>query len=191
MNEANFLNNCFLAFANLSFPYLVPRLKVKFTLKHFDGKVYGIRETAAFDGEDLKSILNNIITAEFIKRTGKKVTKLTKEVSHKDYPFIVGDIDRVILDENAILMCRTTSNLINKHWNGDEVLKESLLQAQHNLLVTEAKKCYLAVLVGGNDLRIKEIFRDEKLIASLIKEELWFFKNHMKKCPSKKLSNKA
>lgn len=187
MIEVNLLDNFFSSLNSVSFPYLITCSKVNFPIRLLGKNVYGIKETHAFDGGDLKNILNNIVTAEFIKRTGKKVTKLTKEISHKDYPFIVGDIDRVILDENAILMCRTTSQLTIKYWNGDKIPNDSLLQAQHYLGVTEAKKCYLAVLVGGKDLMVKEIFRDEMLIASIIKEELYFFKKHVKKCTSKKL----
>lgn len=123
----------------------------------------------------------DLVAREFTVRTGKKVRRDNKHLVHKDYPFMVANLDRRVVGEDAILECKTANTFLSKEWEGEEIPASYLLQCQHYLAVTEAKKCYIAVLIGGQKLVIKEIERDEELINMIIEAEKDFWINHVEK----------
>jgi putative phage-type endonuclease len=126
---------------------------------------------AAYFGINLKEL----VSKEFMKRTGKKVRRYSKQLAHKQYPFITANIERMVLGENSLLLCKTVSVFSAKEWDGEEVPPSYILQCQHYMAVSNADKCYLAVLIGGQRLLIKEIRRDEELIEMLIAAEKEFW----------------
>jgi putative phage-type endonuclease len=125
--------------------------------------------------------LEDLIAKEFTNRTGKKVRRENRMLVSKNHGFMVANIDRRVVGENAILECNTTSVYSKTQWEQEEVPPTQLLQYQHYLAVTEAEKCYVAILIGGQKFAWKEIIRDENLINMLIKEEKDFWENHVKK----------
>ena len=127
------------------------------------------------------TILEDIVAKEFTLRTGKKVRKDNRHLVHKNYPFMVANIDRRIVGENAILECKTANSFCAKEWEADEIPASYLLQCQHYLSVTGASKAYIAVLIGGQKFIYKEIERDEELIKIIIDAEKDFWLNHVEK----------
>jgi len=128
-------------------------------------------------------IFEDIVAKEFEKRTGKKVRRDRRHFKHKDYPFMVANIDRRIIGENAILECKTANQYLLKEWEDDEIPASYLLQVQHYLAATGADKGYIAVLVGGQKFIWKEVPRDEELIEIIIEEEKNFWKMVQDKTP--------
>ncbi|AJW76961.1 hypothetical protein X275_01175 [Marinitoga sp. 1197] len=121
-------------------------------------------------------ILENLVAKEFEKRTGKKVRRVNAILQHPEYDFMIANIDRRVVGENAILECKTTSQWNEKEWKDDEVPQEYIIQVQHYMAVTGTEKAYIAVLIGGNKFLYKEIERDEELIDLLIEKEKEFWK---------------
>lgn len=117
-----------------------------------------------------------VVAREFSKRTGKKVRRDTRHFEHPQYKFMVANIDRRIVGENAILECKTANQYLSKEWENDEIPASYLLQVQHYLAVTRADKGYIAVLIGGQKFIWKEIDRDEELINMIIEAEKEFWK---------------
>lgn len=128
-------------------------------------------------------VLEDVVAREFSAVTGMKVSKCNKHFCSADYPFLVGNIDRFVSKESefgrweryAILECKTAGAFVAKNfskdgaWYIDEHFVESnasgitkatdipmsyYLQCQHYMYVTGVHRCYLAVLIGGNDYRI-------------------------------------
>ena len=56
-----------------------------------------------------------------------------------------------------------------------------MYQIQHYMAVTEAKKTYIAALVGGNSFIYHEVYRDENMIQEIIKMEERFWKENVLK----------
>lgn len=127
------------------------------------------------------SALEELVAREFTLRTGKKVRRSNKHLVHKEYPFMVGNIDRKVLGENAILECKTTSAFNMKAWESEEIPESYILQCQHYMAVTGAEKCYIAVLIGGQKFMFNEILRDDELISMIIEVEKDFWINHVEK----------
>lgn len=57
----------------------------------------------------------------------------------------------------------------------DGIPVEYMLQIQHYMAVTGAKKTYITALIGGNDFYYKEIARDDEMIEKIIAMEYLFW----------------
>ena len=125
--------------------------------------------------------LKDVIAKEFTLRTGKKVRRENKCLTHKEHPFITASIDRRVLYENSILLCKTVSGFLGKEWEDEKVPLDYIVKCQHSMAITDTEKCFAAVLIGGQKLLIKEIYRDEKLIEEIIKAEIKFWTTYVVK----------
>ena len=139
----------------------------------------GEQSESAYFGD----IFEDVVAKEFEKRTGKKVRRDRKHYKHKEYHFMVANIDRRVVGENAILECKTANQFLANDWEGEEIPASYLLQVQHYLFVTEAELGYIAVLIGGQKFIWKQVQRDEELIEMIIEAENEFWKMVEDKTP--------
>ena len=65
-----------------------------------------------------------------------------------------------------------------------------MIQAQHDMKVKKADKCFSAILVNGEKFIIREFMRDESLISKIVKVEKIFWDDYIEKKvePDKPLS---
>jgi len=120
-------------------------------------------------------ILEGVLAEEFTRRTGKAVRRVNAILIHPEFEWMIANIDRKVVGENAILEVKTTAAWNNKEWEHDEIPQEYIIQAQHYMAVTGADLTYFAVLVGGQKLLIKKFVRDDELIEMIIREEQKFW----------------
>lgn len=113
--------------------------------------------------------------------TPKKIRKVHKILQHPDYPWMLANIDRDIVGENAGLECKTTSPYSKFNFNEGEINPHYYWQSMHYMAVTGADKWYVAVLVLGKDFVPFEIARDEAAIQTLIDAEQDFWENHVQR----------
>ena len=125
------------------------------------------------------TLLEDMVAKEFEVRTGKKVRRNNFMLQHPEHEFILANIDRKVVGENALLECKTASAYLAKDWEDDEIPEPYLVQVQHYLGVTGYQKAYIAVLVGGQRFIWKEIERDEELIDMIFEAEIHFWKHHV------------
>lgn len=109
--------------------------------------------------------LEDLVARIFEQETGLKVQKDNKTHYHKDYPYLLANIDRKIVGEKALLECKTTSAFSKKQWEDDEVPDSYLMQVQHYLNVLDYDYAYIAVIIGNSDFVYKKIERDDELIS--------------------------
>lgn len=124
-----------------------------------------------------------VVAKEFEKRTGKKVRRDRKHYKSSKYPFMVANIDRKVVGENAILECKTANQYLASEWKDDEIPASYLLQVQHYLFVTGSERGYIAVLIGGQKFVWKEVLRDEELINIIVDAEKAFWEKVLDKTP--------
>lgn len=122
-----------------------------------------------------ENTLKELLCKEFTIRSGKKVRKELKTIIDEEYDFMCCSIDRRIVGENSILLCKTYSGINNS----DEINENTLLECQHNMRVTKADKCFVACLINDRKFIFKEVCRDEKIISKIINEEKAFFYNYI------------
>lgn len=134
----------------------------------------------------LKNTLKEVVAREFSLRTGKKVRKENKQIVDEEYDFIIGNIERKIVGENSILMCKVVDIFSYAEWVNEEIPARHLLEAQHCMRISKAEKCYLAYLIGHRKFIYKEILRDDKVINMIIQIEKDFWLNNvLNKVPPK------
>lgn len=135
-----------------------------------------IRPEQDSEAMELGRELEDYVAKRFERKSGKKVYRAhNKTVFHPDYPFLGATVDRLLVEEDAILECKTCAAWKSKEWEGDEIPQEYIIQCYHYMMVTGKKKAYICVLIGNQDFKWKEINYDEKLLASILKREVEFW----------------
>ncbi|MGW7932594.1 YqaJ viral recombinase family nuclease [Staphylococcus xylosus] len=124
-------------------------------------------------------VLEDVVAKEFTMRTGKKVRRVNQMFVHPEHDYMIANIDRAVVGENALLECKTTSEFNKDAWKNDEIPSSYLAQVQHYLAVTGYEKAYIAVLIGGNKFIWKEIEKDEELIDYIIEQEQDFWNRYI------------
>jgi len=126
------------------------------------------------------TILEPIVRKEFMERTGIKVRQKHMLLQSEEYPFMYADLDGVINEDGelAIFEAKTASQYKMDTWE-DGVPAGYILQVQHYMAVTGAKKTYIAALVGGNHFVYHVVERDEVMIAKIIAMEKYFWETNV------------
>lgn len=110
----------------------------------------------------------------FQETTGKKVRKLGT-LRSRAHPYMLANVDRAVMGEEAGLEIKTAGVSQAKKWKGDEIPDAYYCQCLHYLAVTGADYWYIAVLLGGNEAKWKRIERNEEDIKTLIEAEKEFW----------------
>lgn len=126
------------------------------------------------------TILEPIVKQEFTERTGIAIVEPKCIYQHKDYPFMLANLDGVVnVDgELCIFEAKTASAYKQDEWN-DRIPPEYMMQIQHYMAVTGLRKTYIAALIGGNHFVYHVIERDEGFIAEVIEMECRFWEENV------------
>jgi putative phage-type endonuclease len=121
-------------------------------------------------------LLEPIVAAHYTRRTGRRVRRINAVLQHPEHPWMLANIDREIVGagDAQILECKTAGINGARLWR-DGVPEYVQLQVMHQLAVTGKQAADVAVLLGGQELQIHRIERDEALIANLIELERQFW----------------
>ena len=122
------------------------------------------------------TLLEPIVAAHYTKRTDNRVRRVNAVLQHPDHPWMLANLDREVVGvpEVQILECKTAGVQGSRLWK-DGVPEYVQLQVQHQLAVTGKRAADVAVLIGGQELQIHRIKRDNLLIARLIQLEEVFW----------------
>lgn len=123
------------------------------------------------------SLLEPIVAAHYTRRTGRRVRRINAVLQHPKHAWMLANVDREVTGaaEVQLLECKTAGIHGARLWK-DGVPEYVQLQVMHQLAVTGKTACDVAVLIGGQELRIHRIERDEQAIAHLIKLESAFWR---------------
>ena len=139
-----------------------------------------LEKTQAIEQEDVQSevayfgnVLEEVVAQEFAKRTGLKVQRRNAILQHPEYPWMLANVDRLIVGERIGLECKTASEYLKKNGRMKKYLL-LIFQCQHYMAVTGYEAWWIAVLIGGNKFVYKKIERDEDIIQYLINMERTF-----------------
>lgn len=119
--------------------------------------------------------LEEAVAELFCEATGFKVRRVNETLFHDKHEFLAANIDRRVVGDDSILECKTTSAWNAKQWEGEEIPQEYIIQCLHYLAVTGMRRAYIAVLIGNQDFKWKEIDRDEKTISAIVEQEVKFW----------------
>ena len=125
--------------------------------------------------------LEQYVSERFMEATGKKVRRRNAILQHPEHHWMLANIDRWVVGENAGLECKTTSILNSTKFSQGEFQPNYYVQCVHYMAVTGAERWYLAVLVLNKSFHVFTIERDEAEIQALIETEKDFWENHVLK----------
>ena len=123
--------------------------------------------------------LEDYVAKRFSEETGKKVRRANAMFYDEKHPFMLADVDRMIVGENAGLECKTVSPFMAEHWKDDKVPLSYQMQCYHYMSVCNADRWYVAALIYGREFKVYTLERDEEIIANLIHLEENFWDNHV------------
>jgi len=122
------------------------------------------------------TLLEPIVAAHYTRRSGRRVRRVNAVLQHPQHDWMLANIDREVLGDPhvQILECKTAGIQGARLWE-EGVPEYVQLQVMHQLAVTGKAAADVAVLIGGQELRIYRIERDEALIRNLIalEQEFW------------------
>lgn len=126
------------------------------------------------------TLLEPIVRKEFMERTGLKVRQKFMILQSEEYPFMLADVDGIVNEngEKVIFEAKTASAYKQNIWE-DGVPAGYILQVQHYMAVTEAKKAYIAALIGGNHFCYHTVERDDEMIRKIIAMERCFWEKNV------------
>lgn len=121
------------------------------------------------------------VARRFTEATGKKVRRANAMFCHESYPFMLADVDRMVVGENAGLECKTASPFMAEHWKDGKIPLSYQIQCYHYMTVCNADAWFIAVLIYGRDFKYYRLERDESMLADLVRIEQDFWENHVQK----------
>ena len=123
--------------------------------------------------------LEEYVAKRFTEATGKKARRANSMFYHEEYPFMLANVDRLVVGENAGLECKTTSSYGKDKWKDGKIPESYEIQCHHYMAVTGADRWYIACLIGNSEFVWRKIERDEELIQSLIRIESDFWNQYV------------
>lgn len=146
------------------------------------GKSVEKEETEAMrQGTDLEPYVAERFVRYMEEKEGRKVKvrRCNKILVHPDYPWMIANIDRDIVGEDAGLECKTASTMNRCDYAAGNIPETYYYQCLHYMAVTGASHWYLAVLQYSRDFHVFDIPRNDDRIEMLIQAEEDFWNNHV------------
>lgn len=123
--------------------------------------------------------LEDYVAGRFMEAAGLKVRRSNVMYRSMEHPFMLADVDRLVVGEDAGLECKTASAYSADQWKEGEVPSHYLIQCLHCMAVTGKKSWYIAVVILGRDFKFVKLERDEEMIRNLISIEEEFWRCHV------------
>lgn len=111
------------------------------------------------------------VADRWMERTGKVCRRNNTMWRSTRWPWMLADIDREVVGENAGLECKTTSVYARWDFSAGEISPSYYVQCQHYMAVMGFDRMYLAVLVLNRGFYDFVIERDDADIAELAAQE--------------------
>ncbi len=126
-------------------------------------------------------ILEDAVAQMYMRRTGKKVRRVNDRKICNDFGFpMVAQIDRAIVGEGSNLEIKTTDTFCADQWGeegSDDIPLHYYAQIQHQMAVTKKQRTEVAVLIGGNKMKLYHVDFHEEFVVRMIEAERSFWQS--------------
>jgi len=154
-----------------------------------------LKKTGQYDNEEISDaskdrmrfghLLEPIVAEEYMRRSGNKVVESPATMVHKDFPWAIANVDRLIVDEEGIpygiLECKTTDARNWSDWEDGDIPVSYIYQLNWYLWILDLKFGAFACLIGGNRFIMIEMFRNDELLnEEMIPQADAFWNHHVK-----------
>ena len=109
--------------------------------------------------------LEDVIAQEYSNVSHKKIRRCNRMIVHPEHDFLLANIDRDVVGENAGLEVKMCSDYVKDEWKCEgfstdlkrlrlvDIPMKYLCQCLHYMECTGCDRWYIAVLIGGNKFR--------------------------------------
>lgn len=125
--------------------------------------------------------LEDYVARRFTEATGLKVRKSNFMYRSKEHPFMIADVDRLVVGEDAGLECKTASAYSADKWADGNIPLHYVLQCYHYMAVTGKRRWYIAAVILGREFTYRRLEWDDGLIGKLVLAEEEFWKEYVVK----------
>ena len=126
------------------------------------------KDLSNIEAVELGNDLEDFVANKFSQKTGKAVRRSPKVYQHPQYPYMVAHIDRLVTGTDELLECKTCSFFKKEEWEGEEIPQEYILQVMWYLGITGRRIGHIAVLIGGQSFKYKQIEFDSELFDKMV-----------------------
>ncbi len=149
-------------------------------------KVFKDKTSEEIEEQDNEAIrighdLEDYVAQRFMEATGLKVRKSNFMYRSKEHPFMIADVDRLVVGEDAGLECKTASAYNADKWADGAIPLHYVMQCYHYMAVTGKRVWYIAAVILGREFTYRKLEWDDALIERLISIEDNFWNNHVVK----------
>lgn len=123
--------------------------------------------------------LEEYVAKRFMEAAGLKVRRSNYMYRSREYPFMIADVDRLVVGEEAGLECKTASAYNADKWEDGNIPLHYMMQCYHYMAVTGKRTWYIAAVILGRGFTYRKLAWDDALINDLIRVEEDFWKNHV------------
>jgi putative phage-type endonuclease len=110
------------------------------------------------------------IAREYAFQREVKLKRVNQTVFHKKFPFMLCNLDRVIIGQRKIVECKSSTGFMRAAWGlsgSDEAPIHYILQVQHQMACTGYEEADIAALIDIDDYRIFPTPRNDKVIQKI------------------------
>ena len=140
-------------------------------------------ETEELDSEAIRQgkDLEGYVAQRFMEATGLKVRRSNYMYRSVEHPFMLADVDRLVVGEDAGLECKTASAYSADKWRDGAIPIHYMIQCFHYMAVTGKRAWYIAVAILGKEFLFRKLVWDAELIRQMVAAEEAFWENHVRK----------
>ncbi len=125
--------------------------------------------------------LEDYVARRFMEATGLKVRKSNFMYRSTEHPFMIADVDRLVVGEDAGLECKTASAYSADKWADGNIPLHYIMQCYHYMAVTGKRTWYIAAVILGREFTYRKLEWDDGLVSRLTEIETDFWVNHVAK----------
>lgn len=149
-------------------------------------KVFRNKTNEEVEEQDSEAIrighdLEEYVAQRFTEATGLRVRRSNYMYQSVENPFMIADVDRLVVGEDAGLECKTASAYNADKWADGNIPLHYVVQCYHYMAVTGKKVWYIAAVILGREFTYRRLEWDDDLIERLISIEADFWNNHVVK----------
>ena len=123
--------------------------------------------------------LEQYVAVRFMEAAGLKVRRSNYMYRSKGHPYMIADVDRLVVGEDAGLECKTASAYNADKWADGKIPPHYAIQCYHYMAVTGKRTWYIAAVILGREFVYHKLTWDDALIQQLIEAEGEFWNNHI------------
>lgn len=123
--------------------------------------------------------LEQYVAGRFMEATGLKVRRSNYMYRSKEHPYMIADVDRLVVGEDAGLECKTASAYNADKWADGKIPLHYAMQCYHYMAVTGKRAWYIAAVILGREFVFRKLTWEDSLIRQLIKAEGQFWNNYV------------